>query len=233
MRVEIVQLSLLARHAAVRLANALGEAVEQRGIATLAVSGGSTPAEMFDELTQLRVPWEHVHLFQVDERVAPDGHEDRNLVQLRAHLVDRVAGPLGGVHPMPVSDVHDDAGAARAAGRYAGWLREVAGDPPVLDVVHLGLGADGHTASLVPDDPVLDVRDRSVAVSRTYQGRQRLTLTFPVLERAREVVFLAAGADKAKAVAQLVDGDPTIPAGRLQRNDAVLLLDPEAASSLR
>lgn len=233
MRLEIVEAAVLPRHAASRIATLLTDAVSDRGIASLAVSGGSTPAAMLRELAQLRVPWEHVHVFQVDERIAPDGDPDRNLGDLERELLEPLDLTPAGVHPMPVAGALDDPAEHDAADRYASVLREVAGDPVVLDVVHLGLGDDGHTASLVPGDPALDVDDRDVAVTGTYQGRRRLTLTYPVLRRARALVYLVAGAGKAGAVRQLVDQDPAIPAGRLPDDRAVLLLDPDAASGLR
>lgn len=231
---EIVGSSLLPRHAATRIATLLTEAVAERGRASLAVSGGSTPAVMLAELAQLQVPWTEVHLLQVDERIAPDAHPDRNLGDLTRELVDRLDAPPAGVHAMPVAAaLAGDREAAAAAERYEQTLREVAGDPPIVDVVHLGLGDDGHTASLVPDDPVLEVEDRDVAVSEPYQGRRRLTLTYPALSRARSLVWLVAGSGKAEAVERLVQQDPSVPGGRLPQQRAVLLLDPDAAARLR
>lgn len=254
MRTEIVERPLLARHAANRIATLLDQAVSERGIASLAVSGGSTPAAMFAELAQLRVPWEKVHLFQVDERIAPDDHGDRNYGDLTEHLVNALPTTLGGFHPMPVGAIAPDldSGAESTASEgdadqplldanvtdavaaeYAKTLESVTGTPAVLDVVHLGLGDDGHTASLAPGDPVLTVEDRDVAVSAIYKRRQRLTLTYPALKRARELVWLVAGADKTEAVCQLLASDPAIPAGRIPHDTSVLLLDPDAAAGLR
>jgi len=128
---------------------------------------------------------------------------------------------------MPVETADLD----QAAARYAQILVAVAGSPPVIDLVHLGLGADGHTASLVPGDPVLDVTDADVALTRPYQGRRRMTLTYPVLNRARRVLWLITGADKAAMLGRLRRGDPTIPAGRVRQDDAVVLADRAAQGS--
>jgi 6-phosphogluconolactonase len=190
-------------------------AVDEHGRFTLAVSGGRTPWAMFAHLTG-RMPWEKVTIYQVDERVAPDGDPDRNLTQLRASL------PPGGdadLRAMPVG-AHD---LESAAADYAAVL------PAALDLVHLGLGPDGHTASLVPGDPVLDVMDRDVAVTGLYQGRQRMTLTYPTLNRARRIIWLVTGADKVDALARLCAGDTSIPAGRVSSANALVIADAAAA----
>ena len=235
MKVEIVETSLLARHVAARLAAQLREAVETRGIATLALSGGGGLEPMFTALTALRLPWDRIHVFQADERIAPDGDEDRNWTAASNQFLARLPRPLAGAHPMPVVEVleGDDDAAQEAADRYSRVLEEVAGHPVVLDVVHLGLGDDGHTASLIPDDPVLEIDGRDVAVTGTYEGRRRMTLTYPALARARQIVWLVSGASKAEAVAQLVRGDASAPAARVRRDTATLLVDPDAAAALR
>jgi 6-phosphogluconolactonase len=166
-----------------------------------------------------------VNVFQVDERVAPAGHAERNLTGLDKHLLARVTIPAARVHPMPVE--HDDLEAATRA--YVRSLEAVAGQPPVLDVVHLGIGADGHTASLVPGDAVLDSDDRDVAVSGIYEGRRRMTLTLPAIDRARIRVWLVLGAQKSAMLARLLDGDRSIPAGRVSRNHTHVFADRAAA----
>ena len=213
----------VATHAAALIAAEARDAVAARGRFAFAVSGGRTPWLMLRALAVEQLPWESVHLFQVDERVAPPGHEDRNLTHVRESLV----GPaqLARVHAMPV----DDADLLAAAARYAEELRSVAGSPPQLDLVHLGLGADGHTASLVPGDPVLAVEGADVAVTGAYQGRRRMTLTYPVLDRARRVLWVVTGGDKAAMVARLRAGDRAIPAGRVRADGAVLLVDAPGA----
>jgi 6-phosphogluconolactonase len=217
----------LARGAALRITALAADAIHSRGRFTLALSGGSTPWAMLAVLAEQEVDWARVHLFQVDERQAPDGDEQRNWTQIRRSLLDRVPIPAANLHPMPVLDPPD-----AGAGEYALALGRAAGMPPVLDCAQLGLGDDGPTASLVPGDPVLEVRDREVAwTGDEYRGSRRMTLTYPCLDRARALLWLVAGADKAAMVARLRAGDPTIPAGRVARARAALFADAGAAGS--
>jgi 6-phosphogluconolactonase len=200
--------------------------VHERGSAVFAVSGGTTPWEMLAVLARdATVPWERIVVAQVDERIAPAGDGSRNLVGLQRVLLDVV--PEVRVLAMPV----ESGDAPSAASAYAADLRGVAGDPPVIDLVHLGLGPDGHCASLVPGDPVLEVTDADVGVTGEYQGRRRMTLTYPALDRAREIVWLVAGADKRQALSRLLARDPAIPAGRLRHDRARLLADEAAAGT--
>jgi 6-phosphogluconolactonase len=205
----------VARRGADVVAEAARDAVVDRGRFTFAVSGGRTPWAMFGVLAGEDVPWGSVELWQVDERVAPEGDPDRNLTSL-APLVPRVAT----LHPMPVTEPLLDA----AAERYATTL------PGAFDLVHLGMGDDGHTASLVPGDPILDVRDRPVAVTGEYRGRRRMTLTYPALAKARLVLWLISGADKAEMLPRLLAGDRSIPAGRVDAPRQVIAADADAAS---
>ena len=202
--------------------------VATRGRFVLAVSGGRTPWMMLRALAGQHVPWAGLHIVQVDERIAPAGHADRNLTHLRDSLIGRVALRPEQVHAMPVELADPD----EAATRYGATLREVAGTPPVLDLVHLGLGADGHTASLVPGDPVLAVDGADVAAAGPYQGRRRLTLTYPVIDRARRILWVVTGGEKAGMLARLRDADPSIPAGRVRQDRAVVLADRAAAAAL-
>lgn len=199
--------------------------VAARGRFILAVSGGRTPWEMLRALADLDVPWSGVHVVQVDERVAPTGHADRNLTHLHESLIGRAQLPPDHLHAMPVDEGELEAGARR----YARTLAGIAGTPPVIDLVHLGLGTDGHTASLVPGDPVLDVADQDVAITGLYMGRRRMTLTYPVLNRARRILWLVTGADKAAMLARLRTADHTLPAGRVSHERAWLLADRAAA----
>ena len=199
------------------ITEAADAAIGERGSFSLAVSGGHAPWRMFERLGERELDWPRVIVLQVDERVAPDGDADRNLTHLRDSLP---AEALERLRPMPVTDPDPEA----AAARYAAEL------PERIDLVHLGLGPDGHTASLVPGDPVLEVRDRQVAVTGEYHGRRRMTLTYPVLEAARTVLWLVTGADKPEALAKLRAGDKSIPAGRLRAANAILLADREAAA---
>jgi 6-phosphogluconolactonase len=205
----------VARAGAAYVAERAREAVRSRGTFHFAVSGGHTPWAMFAELASEEVPWEGVVVYQVDERVAPADDPDRNL----HHLHEALASVPARLEPMPVEDPDLEA----AANRYAARL------PERFDLVHLGLGPDGHTASLVPGDPVLDVTDRLVALTQPYQGRMRMTLTYPALARARQILWLITGEDKKEALAKLLAGDTSIPAGRVQAASSLVLADRAAA----
>jgi 6-phosphogluconolactonase len=205
----------VATSAADYVAGLARSAVAARGRFTFAVSGGHTPWAMFAALAEHDVPWADVLIFQVDERVAPDGDPDRNLTHLRASLGSAPAR----VHPMPVTDPD----LSTAAARYATGL------PQRFDLVHLGLGPDGHTASLVPGDPVLAVTDALVGVTQPYQGHPRMTLTYPALARADQLLWLITGADKKEPLARLLAGDTSIPAGRVTAARSLVLADAAAA----
>ena len=217
-----------ARAGAGRIAACARRAVAERGICLMAFSGGSTPRAMLNALVVEDLPWRELHVFQVDERMAPEGHADRNLGQLTGALLGKTPLPRERIHAMPVEDDDPEA----AARRYASTLSDVAGAPAVLDLVHLGLGDDGHTASLVPGDPVLEVDDRDVALSGEYRGHRRMTLTFPMLDRARERLWLVTGAGKAGMLARLCAGDDSIPAGRVSAENAIVFADRAAAIEL-
>lgn len=227
MQIEILtDADAVATRAAQVIAAAAREAVQARGRFTLAVSGGHTPWVMLRRLAGEDVPWAGVEVFQVDERVAPDGHADRNLTHLRESLLVNAPLPEPQLHAMPVLE----ADLNRAAQQYGATLRGVCGDPPVLDLVHLGLGPDGHTASLVPGDAVLGVSSADVApTAGTYQERRRLTLTYPVLDRARQLLWVVTGAEKVAALRKLRAGDASIPGGRVAQARAMVLADRDAA----
>ncbi len=192
-------------------------AIAARGAFTFAVSGGHTPGQMFAELARRGdFPWEQTAIYQVDERIAPDGDPNRNLTLLSDNLPEQAFAQL---HPMPVQE--DDL--ERAANRYASVL------PEHFDLVHLGIGADGHTASLVPGDPVLEVSDRDVALTGPYMGLSRMTVTYPVLDRARSLLWLITGSEKTDALRRLRERDVSIPAGRVAVDRALILADAPAA----
>jgi len=218
----------VARDGAAFIAEAARAAVEDRNKFTFAVSGGHSPWIMLRALASERLPWDAVHIVQVDERVAPADDPDRNLAHLRDALLSNAPLPPDNIHAMPVEQ--DDLAAASAA--YGRTLETLAGAPPVLDLVHLGLGPDGHTASLVPGDPVLEVSDAPVGTTGLYQGRHRMTLTYPVINRARSVLFIVTGDDKADALSRLIKHDPTIPAGRVRPDSGVVIADRPAAAGL-
>jgi 6-phosphogluconolactonase len=229
MKIEVMaDADTIARTAAGLIAAAARDAAAARGRFIMAVSGGHTPWLMLGALASEQVPWDKVHLVQVDERVAPAGHADRNLTHLRESLLTRAPLPAAQVHAMPVDEADLEAGARG----YARALGEIAGSPAVLDLVHLGLGPDGHTASLVPGDPVLEVSDRDVACTGVYQGRRRMTLTYPVINRARHILWLVTGSDKAGPLVRLRQADPSIPAGRVHQDQAQVLADGAAAAEL-
>jgi 6-phosphogluconolactonase len=206
-----------ARRGAELIADCAAQAVAERGGFALAASGGTGPWEMYRRLAEHAIEWEAVEVFQVDERVVPDDDPDRNL----KHLLESLPEPARvRVRPMPVTD--DDL--ERAADRYATQL------PEAIDLVHLGVGPDGHTASLVPGDPVLGIRDRRVALTGEYQGHRRMTLTYPELARARMVFWLVVGAEKREALSRLMAADPAIPAGRVHARDSLVIADQAAAA---
>jgi 6-phosphogluconolactonase len=229
MKVEVLKdADSVARAAATMIAAGARAAIAARGRFTLAVSGGHTPWIMLRELAEEDIPWAGVHVFQVDERVAPAGHSDRNLTHMQESLLPHAPLQPEQIHAMPVeaSDL------PAAATQYALTLREVAGSPPILDLVHLGLGPDGHTASLVPGDAVLDVADKDVALTAVYQGRRRMTLTYPMINRARRILWVVTGSEKVEMLRRLRGGDASIPAGRVCRDQALLLADLAAAEQL-
>ncbi|HUK82904.1 MAG TPA: 6-phosphogluconolactonase [Verrucomicrobiae bacterium] len=213
----------VAREASKLIAAEARAAVAARGRFVVAVSGGHTPWQMLRALASEDVSWKHVHVVQVDERVAPAGDPDRNLTHLRKCLPEQVQ-----IYAMPVEESDLEA----AAKRYARTLQQIAGTPPVLDLAHLGLGPDGHTASLAPGDPVLQVTDPDVAVTGVYQGRRRMTLTYPMLNRSRRILWLVTGAEKASMLLQLLAADPSIPAGRVRQDEAIVFADRGAAGKL-
>ena len=215
----------VAREAAAIVAAEAREAIAARGRFVVAVSGGHTPWLMLRALAHEDVPWEAVHLVQVDERIAPAGDPDRNLTHLLESLREIDSLSSDHIHAMPVeaSDLE------LAASQYATVLNQIAGSPAVLDLVHLGLGPDGHTASLVPGDPVLNVTNADVALTGVYQKRRRMTLTYPIINRARQVLWLVTGQDKAEMVGRLRAGDTSIPSGRIEKGHALMIADRLAA----
>ena len=229
MKVEVyADADSVAREEAKLIAEEARTAVAARGKFVMAVSGGHTPWLMLRDLAQQEVPWNGVHVVQVDERVAPEGDPDRNLTHLRESLLEHTPLHPEQIYPMPVESTNFEA----ACARYALTLEAVVGSPPVLDLVHLGLGPDGHTASLVPGDPVLDVKDADVALTGIYQGRRRMTLTYPIINRSRRVLWLVTGSEKAEMLARLQAGDISIPGGRVRPDRAVVLADRAAAGQL-
>jgi 6-phosphogluconolactonase len=218
----------VAQRAADLIAEEARKTVAARGRFVVAVSGGHTPWVMLRALATADVLWPAVHIVQVDERVAPAGHPDRNLTHLRESLLDHAPLAAGQIHAMPVESVDLET----AAAEYTLSLRQIAGSPPTLDLVHLGLGPDGHTASLVPGDPVLNVKVADVAMTGNYQGRRRMTLTYPMINRSRRILWVVTGREKIQMLNRVLDGDQTIPAGRIRSDQALVLADEAAAGEM-
>lgn len=206
----------VARGAAAFVAECARTCVEETGHFSFAASGGRTPWAMFDWLATMDVSWEQVTLYQVDERIAPVGDSTRNLTSLVSSLNGRPAV----IEAMPVNDDDLEGGATT----YGNLL------PERIDLVHLGLGPDGHTASLIPGDPVLDITDRLVALTGVYHDERRMTMTYPALARANQLLWLVTGDDKQTALARLLGGDTSIPAGRVVATSSTVMAD---ASALR
>jgi 6-phosphogluconolactonase len=219
---------IVAQEAAKAIAKTARAAVAARGRFVMAVSGGRTPWQMLRALANEEVSWKNVHVVQVDERIAPAGDPDRNLTHLRESLLENAPLPEVQIYAMPVEEADIEA----AARGYARMLQQIAGTPPVLDLAHLGLGPDGHTASLVSNDPVLNVTDQDVALTGLYQNRRRMTLTYPMLNRSRRILWVVTGTEKAEMLVRLRAGDVSIPAGRIRREQAIVMVDQAAAGKL-
>lgn len=203
-----------ARRVGALIAERAREAVEARGRFSTALS--KAPRRLVEAFVAARPPWRAVGVYQVDERVAAAGTPDRNLTAILAGFPPEAVDSL---LPMPVEapDLED------AARLYEEEL------PDPIDVVHLGLGPDGHTASLLPGDAVLDVRDQRVAVTEEHHGFRRMTLTYPALDSAREIVWLVTGDEKRDALARLLEGDASIPATRISNPHQLVIADAAAA----
>jgi 6-phosphogluconolactonase len=205
------------RYAAEAVAAAGRESVDARGEFNVALSGGKTPWAMIGLLGEMEaMPWEQAHIYQVDERVAPPGDEARNLT----HLVQMLSlDHQAALRPMPVTSRDLEL----SASEYEVHV------PEHLDLVHLGLGPDGHTASLVPGDSVLEVDDRRVAMTDgLYQDHRRMTLTYPALAEARQILWLVLGEAMREPLAKLLAGDTSIPAGRVENDNMLPIADEEA-----
>jgi 6-phosphogluconolactonase len=220
--------------AAGQLAQACAEACAARGRAVIAVSGGETPWLMLAGFARQTLPWSVVYLTQVDERIARADDPRRNLARLRRIMVEDGPLPEWNLLPLPVQALYEGPSGASAAAAatedYLAALARLTGQPPVLDVVQLGLGADGHTASLLPGDVLLEEHERDLGRSEVYQGLPRLTMTYPLLRRARKVLWLVTGEAKRQPLHGLLEGHGDSPAVRLGRTDATVVADAAATS---
>ncbi len=214
----------VAEGAAAYLEQLIRETLTQKKTFSMAISGGRTPWEMLKILSKVSLPWQRVNLFQVDERIAPDGHADRNLTQLFQALEGSPLVTRLRIFPMPVTAEDLDL----ASQEYANIIHEIT-EGEGLDLIHLGMGSDGHTASLVPGDGVLEVKDREVACTQNlYQGRIRMTLTYPLLNSAKQILWIVTGAEKQEMVQRLLKQDGSIPAGIVNQANALLMMDSAA-----
>jgi 6-phosphogluconolactonase len=218
----------VAARAAQIIASDARDAVAARGRFVMAVSGGRTPWQMLRALANEEMPWANVHVVQVDERIAPAGDKDRNLTHLRESLLSHAPIPENQIHAMPV----ESGDLEQACRDYTALLNSICGNPAVIDLAHLGLGPDGHTASLIPGDAVCHVHDAEVALTGVYQNRRRMTLTYPILNRSRHILWVVTGAEKSPMLPRLLAGDAGIPAGPIEQANATLLADAPAAAEI-
>lgn len=215
----------VAKEAANYVADRIKENLAKKNFFTMAISGGRTPWEMIRELAKEDLEWEKVFLFQVDERIAPDGHPDRNLTQLFKSIENTKLPTRLNIFPMHVIAEDLD----QACQDYADHIQRIT-ETGKLDLVHLGMGTDGHTASLIPGDEVLNVLDKKVTLTQNpYQGRQRMTLTYPLINEAEKILWVVTGEEKAEMLERLLLKDSTIPAGKVNQTHAILLTEESAA----
>jgi 6-phosphogluconolactonase len=227
MKIEILDnADMVAQKAASIIAGEARQAVALRGRFIFAVSGGKTPWQMLRTLADEDVPWGKMHILQVDERLAPEGDPDRNMTHMRESLLGHSNVVPDQIYSMQVEETDPEA----AAAGYARIIRDITGSGAIIDLIHLGLGPDGHTASLIPGDRVLDITDRDVATTGIYQGRHRLTLTYPLINRSRKILWLITGSEKSEMLQRLIDNDQSIPAGRISQEHAMVLADKDAAA---
>lgn len=218
----------VAKEAAIYIADRIRENIARKGFFTMAISGGRTPWAMIKELAQEDLPWEKVFLFQVDERIVPDAHPERNLTQLfKAIEGSRLVLRLN-IFPMRVNAEDLD----EACAEYESHINRMT-ENGKLDLIHLGIGPDGHTASLIPDDSVLEVSEKGVAITESeYQGRRRMTLTYPLINQAEKILWVITGQEKAEMLNRLLHKDPSIPAGKINQHHAIVLTEESASTKI-
>jgi 6-phosphogluconolactonase len=203
------------------------ERIRLTGKFLFAASGGSTPWKVLRQLADKSLPWEGIELFQVDERIAPAGDLQRNLTRIKENLLEHSPLIEKQIHAMPVEQTDLES----AAETYAQQLHKLCGNPVKLDLIHLGLGEDGHTASLLPGDPARNSQ-RPITVTNEYQGLRRMTMTYPVINAAQHRLWIVTGSNKQPMLERLYHGDESIPAGLVERNNAIILADQSAAGTL-
>ncbi|MCG6133772.1 MAG: 6-phosphogluconolactonase [Nostoc sp. LLA-1] len=213
----------------------LATAIEERGQFTIALAGGSTPKPLYEAIAQQNLPWDKIHVFWGDERYVPPDHPDSNELMARRAWLDRVDIPAANIHAVPTLDADPAVSAAKHEQHLREFFNSSPTDVPALDVVLLGMGDDAHTASLFPHTDALQVRDRLVTVGNK-DGNPRITFTYPLINAARSVIFVVAGANKRPALAQVfapVADDFSYPSRLIQpQGELWWLLDAAAGSEL-
>ncbi len=211
------------------------KAIAERGQATIALSGGSTPKPLYAALASQPLPWEKVHVFWGDERYVPPTHGDSNQNMARQAWLDQIDIPESNIHPMPTQRNDPEADAAAYSTTLMNFFKLTPGQFPGLDLILLGLGDDGHTASLFPQTDALQVQDRLITVG-DKDGEPRLTFTIPLINHGRSVVFLVAGSNKQAALAEIFSPNADsfqYPARFVQpRGKLTWLLDQAAGENL-
>lgn len=222
------------QEAARLFAAAASEAIADHYRFSVALSGGPTPRRLYQLLAaepyRSQLPWGQIHFFWGDERYVPANHAESNYRMAKEALLDHISIPVDNIHPMP-TDAPETEQAARV---HSAELQIFFDGDICFDLALMGIGDDGHTASLFADDPALTVRDKPVAVARpTSQPTDRLTLTYPIFNRTRRVLFLVSGQEKALVVARVLAGDAAYPCTGIQpTGELIWLLDQAAAASL-
>lgn len=219
----------VAKEAASYIADRIRENIARKGHFTFAISGGRTPWAMIKELAKEDLPWEKTFLFQVDERIAPDTHPDRNLTQLFKVIEGSKLVLRLNIFPMRVNA--EDL--SEACADYESHINRMTGNGK-LDLIHLGIGTDGHTASLVPDDPILEVMEKGVDITgNAYQGRLRMSLTYPLINQAEKILWVITGEEKAEMLNRLLHKDQSIPAGKIDQHHAIVLTEESTSVKIK
>jgi 6-phosphogluconolactonase len=211
-------------------------AIQERGQCTIALSGGSTPKPLYEAIAAQNLPWEQLHIFWGDERYVPPTDPDSNQRMARQAWLDQVNLPAENIHPMPTGAADPAIDAQKYEQELQQFFQVSAGEFPALDIILLGIGDDGHTASLFPHTEALQVRDRLITVGNK-DGQPRITFTAPLINQAHCVLFIVAGANKRPALAQIFAAtadEQTYPARLIQpQGELVWLLDQAAGQELR
>ena len=232
--VEVLPSEALIDRALAIVLDKLNAAVIERGIGTIALAGGSTPKPLYEKLAEQPLPWDKIHVFWGDERYVPADHPDSNQRMARLAWLDRIAIPASNIHPMVTNEADPAIAAQTHAAKLQAFFQVKNGEFPAFDVILLGIGDDAHTASLFPHTDALRVHDRLITVGNK-DGQPRITFTVPLINHARTVIFIVAGASKQNALAQIfapVADDLTYPARLIATHgDLWWLLDQSAGQN--